>query len=75
MKPCRKQNQSPAVQRPAAIPETNVRRYAHPIRTAKPASRTPAEEMLSYVREALSRQSEQLDEILRRLDSDKSETM
>lgn len=71
MKPCRKQNQ----QRPAAMPEASVRRYVHPIRTTKPASRSSTEEMLSYVLEALSRQSEQLDEVLRRLDGDNSETM
>lgn len=87
MKPCRKQKQpagaqtasarpgSPAVQRAAVIRETNVRRYVHPIRTTKPPARTPAEEMLSYVLEALSRQSEQLDEVLRRLDGDNPETM
>lgn len=75
MKPCRKQNQPAAVQHPAAMPEANVRRYVHPIRTAKPPARSPAEEMLSYVLEALTRQSEQLDEILRRLDGDNSDTM
>ena len=84
MKPCRKQNQAAAqaapvrpmsVQRSAAVPETNVRRYVHPILTAKPPARTPTEEMLSYVLEALSRQSEQLDEVLRRLDGDNSDTM
>ena len=85
MKPCRRQNQSAArpaasvqpvaVQRPSAAPETNVRRYVHPIRTAKPPARDPAEEMLSYILEALSRQSEQLDEVLRRLDGDNSDTM
>ncbi|MDE7262087.1 MAG: hypothetical protein K2N78_08545 [Oscillospiraceae bacterium] len=85
MKPCRKQNQSAvrpaqpirpvAVQRPTPIPETNVRRYVHPIRTVKPPPRDTSEEMLSYVLEALSRQSEQLNEILRRLDGDNSDTM
>ena len=85
MKPCRKQNQSagtPAVspqpaaaQRSAPSQEVSVRRYVHPIRTAKPPARDPTEEMLSYVLEALSRQSEQLDEVLRRLDGDNSDTM
>lgn len=81
MKPCRKQNQpvnpagSAPAQRPAAMPEANVRRYVHPIRTAKPPAREPTEEMLSYVLEALSRQSEQLDEVLRRLGGDNSDTM
>ncbi len=77
MKPCRKQNQTAgqAVQRSAAIPETTVRRYVHPIRTVKPPVRSATEETLSYVLEALTRQSEQLDEVLRRLDGDNSETM
>lgn len=88
MKPCRKQNQktgSPgsvpgrpvpvSAPRPAVIPESSVRRYVHPIRTAKPPVHTPAEETLSYILEALSRQSEQLDEVLRRLDGDNSDTM
>ena len=84
MKPCRKQNQpagtpaassQPAVQRSAPSQEVSLRRYVHPIRTAKPPARDPTEEMLSYVLEALSRQSEQLDEVLRRLDGDNSDTM
>ena len=81
MKPCRKQNQTFAArtvsvqQRPAAVPETTVRRYVHPIRTVRPPARTPVEETLSYVLEALSRQSEQLDEVLRRLDGDNLDTM
>lgn len=79
MKPCRKQNQNSTAQtppaRPAAMQDTGVRRYAHPIRTVKPPARTPTEEMLSYVLEALSRQSEQLDEVLRRLECDNSDTM
>ena len=82
MKPCRKQNQ-PAVpaapvrtgQRAAAVPETNVRRYVHPIRTAKPPAPSPVEETLSYVLEALTRQSEQLEEVLRRLDGDNPDTI
>ena len=82
MKPCRKQNQTFAArtasaqqQRPAAVPETTVRRYVHPIRTVRSPARTPVEETLSYVLEALSRQSEQLDEVLRRLDGDNLDTM
>jgi len=74
MKPCRKQNHT-AAQRHAAMPEASVRRYVHPIRTARSPARSPTEEMLSYVLEALSRQSEQLEEVLRRLDSDNSDTM
>ena len=85
MKPCRKQNQStgtPAVsqqpmtsQRSTPPQEVSVRRYVHPIRTAKPPARDPTEEMLSYVLDALSHQSEQLDEVLRRLDGDNSDTI
>ncbi len=75
MKPCRKQNHTAAAQPHAAMPEASVRRYVHPIRTAKSPARSPTEEMLSYVLEALARQSEQLDEVLRRLDSDNSDTM
>ena len=79
MKPCRKQNQAAVptstVQRSAAAPETNMRRYAHPIRTTASAARGSTEELLSYVLEALSRQSEQLDEVLRRLDGDNPDTM
>lgn len=76
MKPCRKQRQTtaaPPIRRSADPPAANVRRYAHPIRTAK--SPAPAEEMLASVLEALSRQSEQLDEVLRRLDGDNSDTI
>ena len=87
MKSCRKQNpiiaarpasgrsEGTAAARSAGMPETNVRRYAHPIRTVKPQVRTPVEETLSYVLEALSRQSEQLDEVLRRLECDNLDTM
>lgn len=76
MKPCRKQRQTAAaspVRRSAPVPVTNVRRYAHPIRTAK--SSVPAEETLAGILETLSRQSEQLDEVLRRLDGDNSDTI
>ena len=87
MKSCRKQNpiiaarpasgrsDTTAAPRHAVMPETNVRRYVHPIRTVKPQARTPVEETLSYVLEALSRQSEQLDEVLRRLECDNLDTM
>ena len=77
MKPCRKQYQTtaPSVQRSAAVPEANVRRYAHPIRTVKPSASVPTEEMLAGILEELSRQSDKLDEVLRRLDGDNSDTM
>ena len=50
-------------------------RYVHPIRTARPAARPAAEDMLSDILELLSRQSEQLEEVLRRLERDNSDTM
>ena len=43
-----------------------VHRYTPPIRTARPAQRSAMEETLSYILETLSRQSDQLDELLRR---------
>lgn len=82
MKPCRKQNiparrsAPPAQPAPPAVqtPETPVHRYVHPIRTARPAQRSSAEEMLSYIPETLSRQSEQLEELMRRTERDNSDT-
>lgn len=81
MKPCRKQNQphrrpdappdSPAT--PAGSPPAALHRYAHPIRTSRPVPRPTAEEMLGDVLETLSRQSDQLDEVLRRLERDGAE--
>ena len=79
MKPCRKQNAlsrrqtTPSSGRPA-VQETPVHRYVHPIRTVRPAQRSSTEELLSYVLEALSRQSEQLDELMRRTEGDNSDT-
>ena len=66
---------APPPARPAAMPEASVHRYVHPIRTARPPARSPVEETLSYVLEALERQSERLEEVLRRLDGDKPDTM
>lgn len=80
MKPCRKQN-PPATRQPgssgnsAAALDTPVRRYTHPIRTTRPAQRSSTEELLSYVLETLSRQSEMLEELLRRGEGDNSDTM
>ena len=82
MKPCRKSNSNhrrPAEAPPAPVQsppsETAVRRYVHPSRTARPAARPAAEDMLSDILELLSRQSEQLEEVLRRLERDNSDTM
>lgn len=81
MKPCRKQN-PPAPRQPgssgnsaAAALDTPVRRYTHPIRTTRPTQRSTTEELLSYVLETLSRQSEMLEELLRRGEGDNSDTM
>lgn len=80
MKPCRKQNppatrQSGSSGNSAAALDTPVRRYTHPIRTTRPAQRSSTEELLSYVLETLSRQSEMLEELLRRGEGDNSDTM
>ena len=82
MKPCRKKHQ-PA-RRPAQSPDSArsvsdpppaaLHRYVHPIRTVRPAARSPLEETLSDILEILSRQSEQLEEALRRLERDNSDT-
>ena len=48
--------------------------FRSPIRTARPAQRSSAEEMLSYILETLSRQSEQLEELMRRTERDNSDT-
>ena len=81
MKPCRKQNQTkrrpvqpPEVARSVSGPPPALHRYVHPIRTARPAARSPLEEVLSDILETLSRQSEQLEEVLRRLERDNSDT-
>ena len=83
MKPCRKQNYHP---RRTAAPDERapsaasgptqavLHRYVHPIRTVRPAPRPPMEELLAGVLDTLSRQSQQLDEVLRRLERDNSDT-
>ena len=82
MKPCRKQNhtnRAASVQRTApsskAASQVAVHRYVHPIRTARPAVRSQTEELLAGILESLSRQSEQLEEVLSRLGRDNSDTM
>lgn len=59
---------------PAPPRDAAVHRYVHPIRTARPAARPTTEELLSGMLETLERQSEQLDEVLRRLERDNSDT-
>lgn len=83
MKPCRNQNMPP--RRPPAAGQSGgqsartplsaapVHRYSHPIRTARPARRSSMEETLSFVLETLSRQSDQLDELLRRTEEKRIE--
>ena len=80
MRSCRKQYQSRTSQvssavRKAAAPQTSVHRYVHPIRTTPPPARSPTEETLFYVLEALTRQTEQLDRILHLLEGDNLDTM
>ena len=79
MKSCRKQHQSTRRQSPdsgrsVSGPPPALHRYVHPIRTVRPAARSPLEEVLSDILETLSRQSEQLEEVLRRLERDNSDT-
>lgn len=82
MKSCRKNSRGTnrtalqqSAARSSAVPSSAaVHRYVHPIRTARPAA-APVEELLADVLEALSRQSEQLEEVLRRLERDNSDTM
>ena len=81
MKPCRKQNQTkrrpvqpPEAARSLSGPPPALHRYVHPIRTVRPAARSPMEDVLGGILETLSRQSEQLEEVLRRLERDNSDT-
>lgn len=84
MKPCHKSNQSPrrsgaAQSQPAerTLPTQDavLHRYVHPIRTARPAMQSPTEEILAGILEQLSRQSEQLEKVLRHLEGDNLDTM
>lgn len=79
MKPCRKQHQPTRRQssdggRSIPGPPPALHRYVHPIRTVRPAARSFQEEALAGILEALSRQAEQLEEVLRRLERDNSDT-
>ena len=68
MKPCRNMS----MQRRAAgtgetpFSQTNVNRYSHPIRVKGASRPSSTEELLAYILETLSRQDEQLEELLRR---------
>ena len=82
MKPCHKQNyltRTAAVQRTSppsrTVSQTPVHRYIHPIRTTRPTARNQTEELLAGILESLSHQSEQLEEVLRRLGRDNFDTM
>ena len=88
MKPCHKQKpstRSPSrtgrtpphqtVPVPRAASQPPVHRYVHPIRTVRPAPCSGMEELLAGVLEALSRQADQLEEVLRRLKGDNSDTI
>lgn len=84
MKPFQKQNrlrrqavqpEVRAVPPAPAPPPAAVHRYVHPIQTSRPAASPPAEELLADVLETLSRQSDKLDEILRYLQRDNSDTL
>ena len=81
MRSCRKHNsrtaakQSVPASRTSGIANVPVHRYSHPIRCKSPASRAAsAEELLAGILEALSRQSELLEELLRRTGGDISDT-
>lgn len=80
MKSCRKQHQPTRRQTPdsgrtvSGPPPAAIHRYVHPIRTVRPPVRSAQEELLAGILEALSRQSGQLEEVLRRLERDNSDT-
>ncbi len=81
MKPCHKQNRNhrrPPEARQESTPplrEATVHRYIHPIRTVRPTPQPSVEELLSSVLEALERQSAQMEEVLRKLERDNSDTI
>ena len=68
MKPCRNMSMQrrPAGTGGAPLPEPSVNRYSHPIRVKGAVHPDSTEELLSYILETLSRQDEQLAELLRR---------
>ena len=83
MKSCRRQNKRNPSRHPgsnpdqpaSAIQHVPVRRYSHPIRIKSPnRSVATPEELLTSILESLSRQSELLQELLRRTSGDSSDT-
>lgn len=60
---------------PSGPPPAVIHRYVHPIRTSSPAPRSMTEDLLAEVIETQARQSEKLDQILRRLERDNSDTL
>ena len=61
--------------RPAsAAQEPAVRRYAHPIQTARPCRGPSAEELLVQVQAALERQTALLEEIFRQVNGNGTDT-
>lgn len=84
MKPCHKSNQfsrrpaaaqSQPAERTPPPQDAALHRYAHPIRTARSVAQPPVEEILAGILEQLSRQSEQLEKVLRHLEGDNLDTM
>lgn len=71
MKPCRKnqprrQSAGTGTGAPRTAPEPPVRRHAHPIQTEVSAVCDPTEQMLCAVLDTLRRQTELLEELIRR---------
>ena len=54
--------------------EPAVRRYCHPIRTARPGRRDTTEELLTQIQGSLNRQSALLEELLRRIGGNNPDT-
>lgn len=63
---------APAARQDAAAP---VNRYSHPIRVKSAARRGSSEELLAYIMESLSHQTELLEELLRRTEGGGPDTV
>lgn len=59
---------------PPPPPAADLHRYSHPIRTVCPAERQAMEELMGELLEAAARQTEMLEEVLRRLERYNSDT-